>query len=165
MVGRRLFITNFGKEITFIKQKCPQIDILSIQVYGDLPSLPNLLQQYQWEGPYMVTEWGAPLEENSTVKADNYLKRYQNGIAMDQENCLGSYVFLWGNKQERTPTWYGIFLENGNQTEAVDVMHYLWNGQWPANRSPKIVSFVLDGKTAKQNVHLKAGRNIFHNFP
>ncbi|RIV71671.1 glycoside hydrolase family 2 TIM barrel-domain containing protein [Flagellimonas aequoris] len=159
------------REIDFVKQKCPQIDILSIQMYGDLPSLPRLLQEYQWDGPYMVTEWGAtghwevpqtewgaPLEENTTVKADNYLKRYQNGIAVDQEKCLGSYVFLWGNKQERTPTWYGIFLENGNETEAVDVMHYIWNGQWPANRSPKIVSFVLDGKTAQQNVHLKAGQ-------
>ena len=159
------------REIDFIKNKCPQIDILSIQMYGDLPSLPNLLEQYDWEGPYMVTEWGAtghwevpttawgaPIEENSSIKANNYLKRYKGGIAMDHEKCLGSYVFLWGNKQERTPTWYGIFLENGDETEAVDVMHYLWNGEWPLNQSPKIGSFVLDGKTAQQNVHLIEGQ-------
>ncbi len=159
------------KEVDYIKSKCPDLDILSIQMYGDLPNLPVLIQEFGWEGPYMVTEWGAtghwevpttswgaPIEENSTVKANNYLKRFEGGIAKDTMQCLGSYVFLWGNKQERTPTWYGIFMENGNETAAVDVMHFLWNGTWPENRSPKIEEFVLDGKSAYQNVSLKPGQ-------
>src|SRR5262249_39519291 len=67
----------------------------------------------------------------------------------------GSYVFLWGQKQERTPTWYGMFLKSGEETAPVDVMHYLWTGSWPANGSPIVEGAWLDQKKANQNVHLK----------
>ncbi|MDP3353637.1 MAG: glycoside hydrolase family 2 TIM barrel-domain containing protein [Flavobacteriaceae bacterium] len=157
------------KEINFIKEKCSDLDILSIQMYGDLPNLPKLIKEFGWNGPYMVTEWGAtghwevpktswgaPIEQNSTVKADHYLTRYQQGIEVDKKQCVGSYVFLWGHKQERTPTWYGIFLENGDETESVDVMHYIWNQKWPKNRTPRIESFVLNQKTAYENIMLQA---------
>ena len=153
-------------EVSLIKERCPDIDILSIQMYGDLPNLPKLVREFGWEGAYMVTEWGAtghwevpktkwgaPIEENSSLKAANYLKRYKGGIEADSTQCIGSYVFLWGQKQERTPTWYGIFLEDGNETESVDVMHYLWNkNAWPKNRVPQIEAYTLNDKTAYDNV-------------
>ncbi|MDD3721192.1 MAG: glycoside hydrolase family 2 TIM barrel-domain containing protein [Lutibacter sp.] len=157
------------KEIALIKEKCSDLDILSVQMYGDLPNLPKLIREYGWEGPYIVTEWGAtghwevpktawgaPIEENSTLKAANYLKRYKGGIEADSLQCIGSYVFLWGNKQERTPTWYGIYLEDGKETESVDVMHFVWNSKWPENRTPQIVSYTIDGKTAYENVVMEA---------
>lgn len=157
-------------EVDHIKARCPDLDILSIQMYGDLPNLPRLVREFGWEGPYMVTEWGAtghwevpttewgaPIEEHSTLKAANYLKRFKGGIEADSMQCLGSYVFLWGNKQERTPTWYGIFLEDGQETESVDVMHSIWNGAWPENRTPQIATYTLDGKTAYENVQLTSG--------
>jgi len=158
------------REVDLIKERCPDIDILSVQMYGDLPDLPKLIKEYGWDGAYMVTEWGAtghwevpktswgaPIEENSTLKAANYLKRYQGGIEADSMQCIGSYVFLWGNKQERTPTWYGIFLEDGQETESVDVMHYLWNNHtWPENRTPQIESYTLNGKTADESIILNA---------
>lgn len=156
------------KEITLIKERCSSIDILSIQMYGDLPNLPKLVREFGWEGAYMVTEWGAtghwevpktnwgaPIEENSSLKAANYLKRYKGGIEADSTQCIGSYVFLWGQKQERTPTWYGIFLEDGSETESVDIMHYLWNKNlWPKNRTPQIKSFTINSKTAYENVKI-----------
>jgi len=158
-----------ANEISLIKERCSDIDILSIQMYGDLPNLPKLVREYGWDGAYMVTEWGAtghwevpktewgaPIEENSSLKAANYLKRYKGGIEADSTQCIGSYVFLWGQKQERTPTWYGVFLEDGNETESVDVMHYLWNdNSWPTNRTPQINSFTLNSKTAYQNVKIE----------
>ncbi|NQW37242.1 MAG: hypothetical protein HQ471_09570 [Flavobacteriales bacterium] len=160
------------KEVTLIKERCPDLDILSLQMYGDLPNLPKLVRKFGWTGPYMVTEWGAtghwevpktnwgaPIEENSTLKATNYLNRYQSAIQADSTQCIGSYVFLWGQKQERTPTWYGVFLENGKETESVDVMHYLWSKQWPKNRTPQVISYTLDNKTAYDNVILKAGKS------
>ncbi len=155
-------------DVNLIKEKCFDIDILSIQMYGDLPNLPNLIRANGWEGAYMVTEWGAtghwevpktnwgaPVEENSTLKAANYLKRYKGGIEADSLQCIGSYVFLWDQKQERTPTWYGVFLEDGKETESVDVMHHIWNGVWPSNRTPQIASFTIEGKTAYENVVLE----------
>lgn len=101
---------------------------------------------------------GAPIENDSTTKAELYQMRYEKVILADRKLCLGSYVFLWGNKQERTPTWYGMFLDTGEETAPVDVMQYLWTGSWPTNRCPRLEGIWLDGKTANQSVRLKAGQ-------
>jgi len=156
------------EDITLIKKRCLDLDLLSLQVYGKLLNLPKLVRDYGWTGPYMVTEWGAtghwevpktewgaPIEENSSLKAAGYLKRYQGSIEKDITQCVGSYVFLWGQKQERTPTWYGLFLEDHRETELIDVMHYIWNGSWPKNRTPQIESFEINGKTAYDNILVK----------
>lgn len=154
------------KEIDYIKKRCPALDFISVQVYGGLAKVPEQLQVTGWNGPYMVTEWGptghwecpltrwgAPVEETSTEKADVYKARYEASILKDK-NCLGSYVFLWGQKQERTPTWYGLFTENGETSEVVDVMHYEWSGKWPANRAPRLHSLSIDGKKAGNSIYL-----------
>ncbi|MDV7186050.1 glycoside hydrolase family 2 TIM barrel-domain containing protein [Lutibacter sp. TH_r2] len=166
------------KEVDFIKERSSDLDLLCFQIYGDLLKLPTLVKESGWKGAYIVTEWGATghwevpktswgvsIEENSTVKAANYLARYNGGIAADPNQCIGSYVFLWGQKQERTPTWYGIFLEDGSETESVDVMHYVWNNNtWPENRAPQIQSFQLNNKTAYDNVILKLNEECVVNF-
>jgi len=159
------------QEIDFIKERCTDIDVLSVQLYGKINELPQMIKNFGWEGPYIVSEWGAtghwevpktswnaPIEENSTVKASNYLKRYQVAIEADKAKCIGSYVFLWGQKQERTPTWYGVFLEDGSETESVDVMHYIWNSTWPENRTPQIQSFKINNKTAYDDVILETNQ-------
>ena len=69
-------------------------------------------------------------------------------------------MFLWGQKQELTPTWYGVFLEDGRETESVDVMHYIWNKEWPENRTPQIESFTLNSKTAYENVIIESGKEM-----
>lgn len=154
------------KEIDHIKAKCPALDFLSVQVYGGLAKVPQQLQTTGWNGPYLVTEWGptghwecpktswgAPVEESSTEKAEVYKTRYEASIAKDK-NCLGSYVFLWGQKQERTPTWYGLFTEAGETSEVFDVMQYEWSGKWPQNRAPSISALKIDGKTARSSIRL-----------
>ena len=154
-----------------IKRRAPDLDLLCFQSYADIVNLPHYLKAAGWSGPYVVTEWGAtghwecgktswaaPIEDNSSIKAGLYAKRYETAIASDTNQCLGSYVFLWGQKQERTPTWYGMFLASGESTETVDVMEHLWTGRWPENRSPHIEGIWLNGKTAEQNVHLSAGQ-------
>ena len=158
--------------VNFIKTRAPDLDVLGIQMYADIVNLPRYLKNLGWAGPYIVTEWGAtghwevgktqwgaPIENDSTTKADFYLKRFNTAIRPDQRLCLGSYVFLWGQKQERTPTWYGVFLESGEETAAVDTMHYIWNGAWPKNRSPRLEGAWLDNKTSSQNARLKPGQS------
>lgn len=165
-------LAGISKElINDIKTRAGDLDLLSIQMYADIMNLPRYIQETEWEGPYIITEWGAtghwevgttawnaPIENNSTVKAESYKERYESVIAAEENQCLGSYVFLWGQKQERTPTWYGLFMKNGHETESVDVMHYLWSGTWPANRSPQLLEFVLDGKSAYNNIYLEVGK-------
>lgn len=158
------------KEVDYIKQVSPDMDFLGINIYGDLASLPQKVQNVGWKGAYMVTEWGPtghweslqtewkmPIEETSSEKASVYKRRYEYSIERDKDQCLGSYVFLWGQKQERTPTWYGLFTEKGEESEVMDVMEYLWSGSWPVNRAPHIYSFQLDGKKASDNIYLKPG--------
>ena len=98
-----------------------------------------------------------PIEETSSEKAAVYKSRYQYSVERDREKCLGSYVFLWGQKQERTPTWYGLFTERGEESEVMDVMHYLWTGTWPANKAPHLYSLQLDKKKATENVYVAPG--------
>lgn len=163
-------LAGIGKgEVDYIKENCPDIDFLSIQMYGDIVNLQKRIDDAGWDGAYIVTEWGAtghwevartswdvPIEQTSSEKADAIQYRWDNSIFSNKTNCLGSYVFLWGQKQERTPTWYGFFLESGEETEAVDVMHRIWTGDWPENRVPRLDSVFLDNKTRFQNIMLEA---------
>ncbi len=164
-------LAGLGKrEIAYIKTRCTALDLISVQVYGSLAAVPKELNAAGWHGPYMVTEWGptghwesgqtawkASLEETSSQKAAVYKSRYEASVKVDK-NCLGSYVFLWGQKQERTPTWYGIFTEKGEESEVVDVMKYLWNGVWPKNGAPHIEEVLLNNKKAADNIYLQPGK-------
>lgn len=156
------------KEIDLIKEKCPSLDLIAVQVYGGLAGVPQAIRDVGWDKAYIVTEWGptghwegpqtpwnASIEETSKQKAQVYKSRYEASITVDK-NCLGSYVFLWGQKQERTPTWYGLFTEDGQEGEVVDVMAYLWTGKWPSNRAPQLDSLLLNGQQALAPIYLKA---------
>lgn len=160
------------RDIDYIKSKCTELDLLAVQVYGGLAGVPQELKSAGWEGPYMVTEWGptghweglqtswrASIEETSSEKAAVYKSRYEYSMERDKARCLGSYVFLWGQKQERTPTWYGLFTEKGEASEVVDVMQFLWSGQWPKNQAPHIYSLQLDNRKATDNIVLKPGNS------
>ena len=156
-----------------LKLRAPSLDLIGIQLYGDIVYLPQKLKDAGWTGPYLVTEWGptghweiartdwgAAIEDDSATKAGNLLDRYRRIIAADTRQCLGSYAFLWGNKQERTPTWYGLFLASGESTPGVDYLQYAWTGAWPGNRSPITSPLYLDGRRAVESVHARPGEAL-----
>lgn len=132
----------------------PEIDILGVNAYGSARHVPQRLKRIGWTGPYMVTEfgpaghwevtktdWGAPLEPTAEEKAKLYHDTY---VALEKNtdgNYLGGYAFLWGHRQEVTPTWFSMFLETGERTPAADAMGRAWTGKWPANRAPIIDSW------------------------
>ncbi len=153
-----------------IHERCPDIDFLGVNTYGGLATLPKTIASAGWDGAYLVTEWGptghweglstdwkAPIEETSSEKAAVYKSRYEASVEQDKAKCIGSYVFLWGQKQERTPTWYGLFTEKGEETEVMDVIHYLWSGRWPANQAPHVYSLQLTDRKAVQSVIVQGG--------
>jgi hypothetical protein len=132
-----------------VNQLCPHLDAVGLNSYADMLTLPEDVKREGWARPYWITEfgprghwqvaktpWGLPLEDSSTDKASFYRKAYEHAVA-GQPKCLGSFVFHWAQHHEKTHTWYGMFLEDGSRTEAVDVMTYLWSGHWPANRAPQ----------------------------
>lgn len=129
---------------------CPSLDAVGINTYSGIMTLPETIAAQDFRRPYIVTEfgprghwevaktaWGIPIEDTSTQKAAFILKGYEHAIA-NRPQCLGSYVFLWGQKQEKTHTWYGLFLPDGAHLGGVDAMQYLWTGKWPAHRVPVI---------------------------
>jgi len=157
-------------DIKEIRRRCPDLDLLGINYYKGIEAVPAKVRQDGWDRPYVVTEWGpsgdwqvrrtewkASIEETSTRKATHYLERYRNTMQKDSERCLGSYVFIWSSRRERTHTWYGMFLDSGERTEAVNVMQHIWSGRWPANRAPRIEPVRIDGRAAEDNVYVEPG--------
>jgi len=153
------------KALGIIEQRAPALDFISFQVYGTMNELPVAIEKYGFTKPYMMTDWGAishrnvekttwgaPIEMTSSEKASNYAERFLTTIEPFHEQIIGNYVFLWGQKQERTDTWYGMFLESGERTETVDVMQFIWTEKWPINRSPRVSPIALNSKMANDNV-------------
>ncbi len=150
-------------------ERCPKIDIVSVQVYGDLENVEERIKNTGIKKPYMITEfgpmgfwempktaWNREIEEVSGPKADGILNRIHKGLINNNSGkCLGGFAFEWGQKQERTPTWYGMFHKDGSQTETIDNLTKLWTEKYPENRAPRVDSLLLDGKKAVHNVYLK----------
>ncbi len=144
-------------KIRSIHEHCPSIDIVGINAYGGAATLPERYRQNGGTKPYLVTEFGpvgtwevprngfgAVEEASSAEKAKMYRKSYESFVA-DKELCLGSYAFLWGNKQEATATWFGMLLPDGKKLATADLMGELWTGNAPQNRSPVIETLAVDG--------------------
>ncbi|MEI7577701.1 MAG: glycoside hydrolase family 2 TIM barrel-domain containing protein [Armatimonadota bacterium] len=166
------------KKIANIRKYCPSIDVLGINSYGGLATVPRRLKEAGWTKPYIVTEfgpigpweskktaWGAAYEPTSTEKAKKYASDYQKSVRSQQGWCLGSYAFLWGDKQEETPTWFGMYLPTGERTEAVDVMIRAWSGHLPHNCAPEIDSFELDIKGQEVSPGSTFSANVSYHDP
>jgi hypothetical protein len=157
-------------EVQHIKEKAPDIDIYGVNTYGDIGAVPANIKKFGWTGPYMITEWGpnghwespvtpwnAAIEQSSSEKAMVYGERYQKYIQSDSQQCIGSYVFLWGQKQEYTLTWYGLFTKDNMATEAVDRLYQVWTGKPPKTPTPTIYRMLINNKAASEGIVLDAG--------
>ncbi len=152
-----------------IMENYPNIDILGVNSYASGGGVGQALKQLGWTKPFVLTEfgppgqwevpktaWGAPVEPSSWEKAGGYYATSQMLEGTSKEIFLGSYAFVWGQKQEVTSTWYGMFLDTGEKLPSVDAMAHVWTGAWPANRSPKITAF----KTALKESRVAAGQVV-----
>jgi hypothetical protein len=171
-----------GANATFINhlvQWAPALDALGINSYGGVGSVVGALGSTSYMGAILITEWGPtgwweaaqntswgrPVEETSGEKGRVYQTRYVSFA--HKPRVLGDYVFLWGQKIENTPTWFGMFLETitelgiaGESLPTVDTMVFNWLGAYPANRAPDVTGFTLGGRAAGGNVALTAGQTV-----
>ena len=160
----------YGDVLDEINQRAPHLDFLSFQVYGTLFGLQEKLAQYEFDQPFMITEWGtigwwementhwgSPVELTSSEKAAIFLRGHQEVLEPLKGQLIGDYAFFWGQKQERTPTWFGLITAEGELTEASDVMTYKWTGQWPKDPAPKLDRLTLAGKDSRDNVIVLSG--------
>jgi len=143
-------------KIEAVKEHCPDIDILGLNVYQTLPRLPAKLERTGWTGPYLITEfgyrgwwaqrktdWGTITEQTSSRKAAAYRSGFEKGIR-DQPACIGSYAFIWGSKEEATFTYFGTHLPSGEPTAIVDTLAQLWTGSPATNPAPQIQQLESD---------------------
>jgi len=161
--------------LDLIVAHAPSIDLLIVNSYAGLPAVTRDIGLSRFRGPFLIgewgpnghwetgdTPWGRPLEQLGAEKVALYRERAEYIASLPA--AIGSYVFLWGQKQERTPTWYSMFVEDrpelglrGEATGAVDVMVEHWTGAPPANRAPLLTALTLDGKSAGDFVVLAPG--------
>lgn len=148
--------------IWLIRDRCPEIDVLALNVYGTLFYVQELLQKGGWTGPYIISEfgpvgpwesentpWQTSIEPNSQEKYEFVRSNYEHHIGSRPPNCLGSYLFLWGTKEEGTHTWFSCFDEQGRETPLVGLMQWFWTKHAPANRAPVVDDLLVDGRRTK----------------
>jgi hypothetical protein len=158
------------EKLAFVMSQLTDIDIYGINTYADIGNVKKVIEDGNYKGPYMITEWGptghweitktmwgASVEQSSTEKATSYLSRFTENIDSQRSQCIGSFAFLWGHKQEYTSTWYGLFTEDGEPTEAIDELQYCWTGKYPDNRAPTLDKMVFNGKEDLLNVIVAPG--------
>jgi hypothetical protein len=163
-----------NEKIQFVKKELTAIDIYGINTYADIGRVRKVLEDANYSKPYLITEWGptghwespntswgVALEQSSKEKYHSYYNRYQNYILADSLNCLGSFAFLWGQKQEYTSTWYGIFHENGMKTAVIDALSRCWNPkQVLKNEAPIIDSISISPFKNRKDLILKPNEKI-----
>lgn len=166
-------LINFNRRNIYnLRWKVPQLDLISLNIFGELQHLRRDLKKFAWfwDGPFLVTEWGingpwesettawgAPIENTSNKKAEQYLQRYTDYMPVSDPRFLGACVFYWGQKQEVTHTWFGLFAANGEVSAAAQAMQYIWTGRQPAHKAPELQYMLVEGKGAKDNILLGPG--------
>ena len=154
-----------------IASRAPDLDMLGVNAYGGIGGVDAILQSSGWAKPYILTEWGvngpwetsktnwnAPIEPNSSQKAQTFQDRYQQYILPHKGKILGSYVFLWNEKFEGTYTWFGLFV-NESTTRMVDAMQYVWTDTLSRDLAPEIHSIRFRDLGEKTNYTLLHAKN------
>jgi len=163
-------LANFSRRCVYnIKIKVPDLDLIAINTFGRISILEKELQEFKWfwNGPFFISEWGingpweseatawgAPIENTSIKKAEQYLERAKF-IPNNDPRFLGACCFYWGQKQEGTHTWYNFFSPGGEKNEIVSAMEYLWKGKQPAHHSPPVKYMLIGQEGARDNILLK----------
>lgn len=165
-----------NREILNARINCPYFDFLSINAFGSIREFKKRKNRMRffWNGPYMLTEWGingpweadvftdwgAPIEQTSTKKAEQYLELYQILHAENDGRILGDFLFYWGQKEESTPTWYSVLLPGKKATQiAVDISK-LWSEKPTQYTGPRIDYLLLEGKGGPSSIVLEPGKEV-----
>jgi len=142
-----------------IRERAPHIDIIGVNTYSHIGNVyENVVLAGGWDGPYLVTEWGAdatyevglangvaPIEAPSEMKARQYYERYREHIASPKvaDRVVGSFAFKLADVAAVTHTWYNLLLEGGLKTPQFDALIEAWTGKPPENRAPRVRSLAL----------------------
>ncbi len=159
-----------GDKVYNLHALAPDIDILGINSYAAAASVGQRYRKLGGTKPYVLTEFGpsgiweiekddigAYRELSSTMKVESYRNAYQHNVIENSEMCLGSYAFMWGQKQEVTATWFSLLLKDNSPLGPVDALSQFWTGKYPMNRCPTIESLTVSGR---ESIMAKPGDSV-----
>ncbi|WP_100615940.1 glycoside hydrolase family 2 TIM barrel-domain containing protein [Confluentibacter citreus] len=158
-------------QILSINLHSPNLDFIGLNIFGSLyglssrydelsyliKQLPYYISEFGSSGPWesKTTSWGAPIEYISTKKGEQYVNQYNSFIATDKKS-MGSLVFYWAQKQERTHTWFSIFDEEGRKSQIYYDMQACWGESAIKNDfPPKLKDMTINGKRAEDELIYK----------
>ncbi|MEX1213303.1 MAG: glycoside hydrolase family 2 TIM barrel-domain containing protein [Balneolaceae bacterium] len=160
------------KVMSSIFTHSPQLDLVGFNTFGNTTRVnshvaqvanvfgprPYFISELGPDGPWeaITTSWGAPIEPTSSVKSIHYSSRNQMVKGGEGSASLGSILFYWGSKLERTHTWFSLFRD-GDKSEIVNVIEALWK---ESDNAPEIVGLdymLLNNKGARDNIILSPG--------
>lgn len=146
-----------GAKLKAIDRYCPSIDIVGINSYGGVFNLPQRVTESGFRRPYIVTEhgplgpweasktrWKAAVEPTSSEKGELYARGFEVNAIKNRSQCLGTFAFLWGHKQETTATWFGMLLPSGERLAAADLMSQVWGQMLSLAACPDIRALKLE---------------------
>lgn len=144
------------------------VDAIGFNTYGGAFSIADRYREAGGKKPILLTEfgplgmwelpktaWGAAPEPNSTQKAGWYRQAYEY-MQKNRNVVLGSYAFLWGNKQEVTHTWFGMVTNDGAPLPQAQVAREFWTGQKPADLCPVVDNLTVDKAEAAPGATITA---------
>ncbi|MES2848729.1 MAG: hypothetical protein V4685_06710, partial [Bacteroidota bacterium] len=163
-------IINYQKQsILNINWKIRDLDFISINTYNRIKDIHKELRRIKplWDGPFLISEWspnggweaettvwGAPVENTSTKKAEQFSHYYNTFMPLDEPRFLGSMVFYWGTRQEYTHTWYSIYNADSTSTEVKEALADCWKGIQTKHESPQIQYMLIDSMGGRDNILL-----------
>ena len=145
---------------------CDQVDLIA---YNSFEPIRDQLGKSSWEGPYIISEFGAPgywirpqtewyhHTEPTSLEKERFIERQYRAFQADTAWCLGSYAFLWGQKQEYTSTWFSLYTEQGEPTALTGALQALWTGT-AVHKIPAIAAMHLNHQPDSVNIYLQAGK-------
>ncbi len=161
-------ITDGQYSIPAIARLCPDIPVLTVNVFNKLAMYPARLSEAGWNGPFIVgecggrgwweaplTSWNAPLDQSGSAKAASLKRGYEAAVTGQPGRCLGAYALYWGNRFEQTDMWLSMFATRGEKTPLVDMVQYLWTRQEPSNQAPQVGAIRLANKLDQADVALR----------
>ncbi|WP_460621301.1 glycoside hydrolase family 2 TIM barrel-domain containing protein [Hymenobacter tenuis] len=161
--------SNFNM-VSAVVNFCPDLDVLTVNIFGGLDKLKEKLRKDNWTGPYIVgefgargwweapkTAWKAPLDQSSQVKAEYMRTRFEKSVRGEPDYCLGAYILYWGQRFEQTDMWFSLFNTNGEKTAMVDMVHYLWTGKSMPNQAPRLTMLRLAGLAPRLSTSVRPG--------
>jgi len=157
----------FWKKLLNIRVYSPGIDVIGYNIFAPpqkiKPQLEKLakfihmkpfyISEWGMEGPWAQekTAWEAPIETTSTNKGTQYKDNYLI-FKNHYSESLGTAVFYWGQKQERTHTWFNIFDEHGRKSQVYYELQKFWSKNTVVQEPPRLKYMLVDNKGAKDNI-------------